>query len=87
MGKRSVESKLQLRIEKTACWKHKKLYTQNQNISWQGIANAFRIQAAANARTARETEQIGKYIDYFIRSLTTPGLKQKAHQALIEDLK
>ena len=41
--------------------------------------------AEANARTACENQRIGKYKDYFIRSLTPPGLKQKAHQALIED--
>ena len=41
--------------------------------------------ADANARTACENQRIGKYKDYLIRGLTTPGLKQKAHQALIED--
>ena len=41
--------------------------------------------ADANARTASDKRRIGKYEDYFIRGLTPPGLKQKAHQALIED--
>ena len=41
--------------------------------------------ADANARTECENQRIGKYKDYFIRGLTPPGLKQKAHQALIED--
>ena len=41
--------------------------------------------ADANARTACENQQIGKCKDYFIRGLTPPGHKQKAHQALIED--
>ena len=41
--------------------------------------------ADANARTACENQRIGKYKDYFTRGLTPPGLKQKAHQALIED--
>ena len=41
--------------------------------------------ADANARTACENQRIGKYKDYFIRNLTHPGLKQKAHEALIED--
>ena len=41
--------------------------------------------ADANARTACENQRIGKYKAYFIRGLTPPGLKQKAHQALIED--
>ena len=41
--------------------------------------------ADANARTAYENQRIGMYKDYFIRGLTPPGLKQKAHQALIED--
>ena len=41
--------------------------------------------ADANARIACENQRIGKYKDYFIRGLTPPGLKQKAHQALIED--
>ena len=41
--------------------------------------------ADANSRTACENQRIGKYKDYFIRYLTPPGLKQKAHQALIED--
>ena len=41
--------------------------------------------ADANARTACENQRIGKYKEYFIRGLTPPGLKQKAHQALIED--
>ena len=41
--------------------------------------------ADANARKACENQRIGMYKDYFIRDLTPPGLKQKAHQALIED--
>ena len=41
--------------------------------------------ADANARTACENQRNGKYKDYFIRGLTPPGLKQKAHQALVED--
>ena len=41
--------------------------------------------ADANARTTCENQRIGKYKDYFIRGLTLPGLKQKAHQALIKD--
>ena len=41
--------------------------------------------ADANARKACENQRIGKYKDYFIRGLTPPELKQKAHQALIED--
>ena len=41
--------------------------------------------ADANARTACEDQRVGKYKGYFIRGLTPPGLKQKAHQALIED--
>ena len=41
--------------------------------------------ADANAGTACKNQRIGKYKDYFIRGLTPPGLKQKAHQALIED--
>ena len=41
--------------------------------------------ADANVRTACGNQRIGKYKHYFIRSLTLPGLKQKAHQALIED--
>ena len=41
--------------------------------------------ADANARTACGNQRIGKYKDYFIRGLTPPGLKQKTHQALIED--
>ena len=41
--------------------------------------------ADANARTACENQRIGKCKDYFIRGLTPPGLKQKAHQALIEN--
>ena len=36
-------------------------------------------------RTACENQRIGKYKDYFIRGLKHPGIKQKAHQALIED--
>ena len=35
--------------------------------------------ADANERTAFENQRIGKYRDYFIRGLTPPGLKQKAH--------
>ena len=41
--------------------------------------------ADANARTACENQRIGKYKEYFIRGLTPPGLKQKAHQAVIEN--
>ena len=41
--------------------------------------------ADANARTACENQRIGKYREYFLRGLTPPGLKQKAHRALIED--
>ena len=41
--------------------------------------------AEANARTACENQRFGKYEDYFIRGSTTPGLKQKAHQSIIED--
>ena len=41
--------------------------------------------ADANARTVSENQRIGKYREYFIRGLTPPGHKQKAHQALIED--
>ena len=41
--------------------------------------------ADANARRACENQRIGKYKDYFIRSFTPPGLKQKAHPALVED--
>ena len=41
--------------------------------------------ADANARKACENQRIGKYKDFFIRGLTPPGLKRKAHQALIED--
>ena len=39
----------------------------------------------ANARTACENQRIGKYNAYFICGLTPPGIKQKDHQALIED--
>ena len=39
-------------------------------------------EADANARTACENQRIGKYKDY---NITPPGLKQKTHQALIED--
>ena len=46
-----------------------------------------RFDANANARTACENQPVGKYKDYSIRGLTLPGLKQKAHQALIEDPK
>ena len=41
--------------------------------------------ADANAQTACENQRIGNYKGYFIRSLTPPGLKKKAHQELIED--
>ena len=41
--------------------------------------------ADANARTACGNQRIGKYNDCFKRGLTPPGLKQKTHQALIED--
>ena len=41
--------------------------------------------ADANARTACENQRNGKYKDNSIRSLPTPGLQQKAHQALIGD--
>ena len=41
--------------------------------------------ADANAQTAGENQQIGKFKDYFIRGLTPPGLKQKTHKALVED--
>ena len=41
--------------------------------------------ADAYARTAYVNQRIGKYEDCFIPGLTPPGLKQKAHQALIED--
>ena len=41
--------------------------------------------ADANARTACENQRIGKYKDFFIRGLTPPCLKQKSHQALMED--
>ena len=37
------------------------------------------FDADANARTACENPRIGKFKDYFIRGLTPPGLKQKAH--------
>ena len=40
--------------------------------------------ADANARTACESQPIGKYKYYFIRGLTPLGLKQKAYQALIK---
>ena len=41
--------------------------------------------ANQEAITACENQRIGKYKDYFIRGLMPPGLKQKAHQAMIED--
>ena len=41
--------------------------------------------ADANARTACENHWNVKYKVYFIRGLTPPGLKQKTHQALIEE--
>ena len=41
--------------------------------------------ADADLRRACENQGIAKYKEYFIRGLTPPGLKQKAHQALIED--
>ena len=41
--------------------------------------------ADANAQTACESQRIEKYKDYSLRGLTPPGLKQKAHRAIIED--
>ena len=41
--------------------------------------------AEADAQTACENQRIGMYKDFYIRSLTPSGLKQRAHQALIED--
>ena len=41
--------------------------------------------ADANARRACENQRIGRCKSYFSRSLTPPGLKQEAHQALSED--
>ena len=41
----------------------------------------------ADAQAACENQRIGKYNDFVIRGLTPPRLKQKAHQAVIEDFK
>ena len=41
--------------------------------------------ADADAQTACENQRVGKYKDFFIRGLKHPRLKEKAHQALIED--
>ena len=41
--------------------------------------------ADVDAQTACENQRNGKKKDFFIRGLTPPRPKQKAHQALIED--
>ena len=41
--------------------------------------------ATQEACTACENQRIGKFKDYFIRGLMHPDLKQKAHQAMIQD--
>ena len=41
--------------------------------------------ADANERTVCQNQRTGKYKVYFIRCLTSPGLKQETHQPLIED--
>ena len=43
--------------------------------------------ADADAQTACRNQRLGKWENFLIHSLTAPGLKHKAHQALIEDPK
>ena len=69
------------KIEKTAQRKHKKLLTQKQIISWQGMAYAFwRLRAKTSEFECMKTS-------LHVGFLTPPELKQKAHQVLVKDPK